>query len=103
MAIIEKQSKVDEANSNHMPAPISGMIASSAVTQGKNVEARDLLVTIEAKKMETAIRSEQSGIIAWVVAGAGTQVDAKYLILEFAGEQGACKLVLQDKNRYKYD
>jgi hypothetical protein len=53
--------------------------------------------------METAIRSEQSGIIAWVVAGAGTQVDAKYLILEFAEEQGACKLVLQDKNRYGYD
>ena len=48
------------------------MIASSAVTQGKNVETGDLLVTIEAKKMETAIRSEQSGIIAWVVAGAGT-------------------------------
>jgi pyruvate carboxylase len=100
---IEKQPKVDEANSNHMPAPMSGMIASSAVTQGKNVEAGDLLVTIEAKKMETAIRSEQSGIITWVVAGAGTQVDAKYLILEFAEEQGACKLVLQDKNRYGYD
>ena len=103
MATIEKQPKVDEANSNHMPAPMSGMIASSAVTQGKNVEAGDLLVTIEAKKMETAIRSEQSGIITWVVAGAGTQVDAKYLILEFAEEQGACKLVLQDKNRYGYD
>ena len=103
MATIEKQPKVDEANSNHMPAPMSGMIASSAVTQGKNVEAGDLLVTIEVKKMETAIRSKQSGIIVWVVAGAETQVDAKYLILEFAGKQGACKLVLQDKNRYKYN
>jgi pyruvate carboxylase len=98
---IEKQPKVDEANSNQVPAPMSGMIASAAVMQDKHVEAENLLVTIEAMKMETAIRSEQSGIIAWVVAGAGTQVDAKYLILEFAGEQGACKLVLQDKNRYK--
>ena len=86
-----------------MPAPMSGMIASAAVTQGKHVAAGVLSVTIEAMKMETEIRSEQSGIIAWLVAGAVTQVDAKYLILEFAGEQGACKLVLQDKNRYEYD
>ena len=100
VATIEKHPKADAANPNHVPAPMPRMIASVAVTQGKHVEAGDLLVTIEVMKMEIAICAEQSEIIAWVVAGAGTQVDAKDLILEFEGKQGVCKLVLQDKNRY---
>ena len=60
-----------------------------------------MLVTIEVMKMEITFCAERSEIIAWVVAGAGTQVDAKDLILEFEGEQGVCKLVLQDKNGYE--
>ena len=55
-----------------LTSTMPGMIESADVTQGKHVEAGDLLATIEAMKMEIAIRSEQSGIIAWVVAGAGT-------------------------------
>ena len=101
VANIEKHQKADEANPNLVPAPMPRMIASIAVTQGKQVEAGDLLVTIEAMKMEIAICAVQSEIIACVVAGAGTQVDAKDLILEFEGKQGVCKLVLQDKNRYE--
>lgn len=67
---IKKHPEADEASPNHVPAPMPRMIASIAVTQGKHVEAGDLLVTIEAMKMETAICVEQSEIIAWVVAGA---------------------------------
>ena len=40
--------------------------------------------TIEAMKMETAIHAERDGKIAQVVVSAGTQVDAKDLLFEFA-------------------
>jgi len=36
-------------------------------------------------KMETAINADRDGEILRVVAGPGTQVDAKDLLIEFAG------------------
>ena len=41
-----------------------------------------MLATIEAMKMETAVRADRAGIVARLVATAGTQLDAKDLILE---------------------
>lgn len=83
---VVRHPKAEEGNPRHVPAPMPGMIASVAVIEGQKVEAGDLLVTIEAMKMETAIRAEMSGQIAHIVAGAGTQVDAKDLIIEFASD-----------------
>jgi hypothetical protein len=40
VATIEKQPKVDEANSNYVPAPMPGMSASADVTQGKASTSR---------------------------------------------------------------
>jgi len=34
-------------------------------------------------KMETALHAERDGVIEWVVAPAGTQVDAKDLLVVF--------------------
>jgi len=81
----EKHPKADEGNPNHVAAPMPGAIASVAVTAGQEVNAGDLLFTIEAMKMETAIHAERDGTVARVVAPAGSQVDAKDLLLEFAG------------------
>jgi pyruvate carboxylase len=59
------------------------MVASVAVTEGQEVHAGDLLLTIEAMKMETAIHAETGGVVARVHAPHGTQVDAKDLLVEF--------------------
>ena len=83
-AAVEKRPQAEEGNPNHVPAPMPGVIASLAVNEGQKVEAGDLLLTIEAMKMETAIRAERGGTIARVVAGANAQVDAKDLLIEFA-------------------
>ena len=40
-----------------------------------------MLLTIEAMKMETAVRAERDGGIAEVLAHPGQQVDAKDLLL----------------------
>jgi len=76
--------EADPGNANHVAAPMPGMVATVAVEQGQKVVTGDLLLTIEAMKMETAIRAERDGEIKTVTAGAGTQVDAKDLLVEFA-------------------
>jgi pyruvate carboxylase len=43
----------------------------------------DLLMTIEAMKMETTIHADRSGVVAKLLVAAGSQVDAKDLLLEF--------------------
>ncbi len=40
---------------------------------------------LEAMKMETALHAERDGVIERVVAPAGTQVDAKDLLVVFGG------------------
>ena len=84
-AHVDKHPKADPANPNHVAAPMPGVIATVAATPGQDISAGDLLCTIEAMKMETAIHAERDGKIAEVVVSAGTQVDAKDLLFEFAG------------------
>ena len=83
-ASVEQRPKAEAGNAKHVAAPMPGMVATVAVETGQKVESGDLLLTIEAMKMETAIRAERSGEIAAIHASAGAQVDAKDLLVEFA-------------------
>ncbi|MBB5514206.1 pyruvate carboxylase [Rubricella aquisinus] len=74
--------KADPTNDAHIAAPMPGVIASVAVTPGQKVKAGDMLLTIEAMKMETAIHADRDGTIKTVHAPAGSQVDAKDLLIE---------------------
>ncbi len=77
--------KAEEGNPNHVAAPMPGIVGSVAVTQGQLVHAGDMLLTLEAMKMETALHAERDGMIERIVAPAGTQVDAKDLLMVFGG------------------
>jgi pyruvate carboxylase len=59
-----------------------GVVASVAVTAGQSVKAGDLLLTIEAMKMETGIHAERDAKIAAIHVSAGSQIDAKDLLVE---------------------
>ena len=78
---VARHRKADDGNPSHVPAPMPGMVV--AVAAGQAVSQGDLLLTIEAMKMETAIHAQRDGIIAEVVAPAGTQVDAKDLLIAY--------------------
>jgi pyruvate carboxylase len=58
-----------------------GMVASVAVKAGQKIKAGDVLLVLEAMKMETAVHAEHDGTVEEVVAGVGTQVDAKDLMV----------------------
>ncbi|WP_316013861.1 pyruvate carboxylase [Roseobacter sp. HKCCA0434] len=81
-ATAAKRPKAELGNANHVAAPMPGVIASVAVTVGQKVAAGDMLLTIEAMKMETAIHADRDGEVKAIHAPAGSQVDAKDLLIE---------------------
>ena len=80
-ASVSRRPKADMANPNHVPAPMPGLVTSVAVEPGRKVFAGDLLLTIEAMKMETAIHIDRDAVVTQVVASIGSQVDAKDLLI----------------------
>ena len=78
--------KADATDPRHVAAPMPGVVASMAVAEGRTVAAGDLLMTIEAMKMETALHAERDGTVAVLHVAAGQSVDAKDLLLEFAAD-----------------
>ncbi|GAA6199435.1 pyruvate carboxylase [Aquicoccus sp. SU-CL01552] len=75
--------KAEPGNAAHVGAPMPGVVASVAVTVGQKVNPGDLLLTIEAMKMETAIHAEQAGTVKTIHTAPGAQIDAKDLLVEF--------------------
>ncbi len=74
--------KADPTNANHIGAPMPGVVATVAAKAGSKVKAGDLLLTIEAMKMETGIHAERDAKIAAVHVTPGGQIDAKDLLIE---------------------
>jgi pyruvate carboxylase len=60
-----------------------GVVASVAAQAGKPVHAGDLLLTIEAMKMETGLHADRDGVVKAVHVHPGAQIDAKDLLVEF--------------------
>ncbi|SDJ93630.1 pyruvate carboxylase [Aliiruegeria lutimaris] len=75
--------KAEVGNASHVGAPMPGSIASVGVQPGQKVSTGDLMVTIEAMKMETGIHAERDAVIKAVHVRPGEQVDAKDLLVEF--------------------
>lgn len=80
---VAPREKAQDGNPNHVAAPMPGLVVSVSVQPGQTVEPGDVLAAIEAMKMQTAIHTDRAGTIRRVVAAAGTQVDAKDLLIEF--------------------
>lgn len=73
--------KAEAGNEGHIGAPMPGVVSSVTVSAGQPVKAGDVLLSIEAMKMETAIHAERDGTVAEVLVKAGDQIDAKDLLL----------------------
>lgn len=75
--------KAEDGNTAHVGAPMPGVISTVAITAGQDVTAGDVLVSIEAMKMETALHAERDGKIKEVLVSTGSQIDAKDLLVVF--------------------
>ncbi|WP_170365731.1 pyruvate carboxylase [Ruegeria arenilitoris] len=74
--------KAEVGNANHVGAPMPGVVSTVAVTAGLEVKEGDLLLTIEAMKMETGIHAERDATVKAVHVQPGGQIDAKDLLVE---------------------
>ena len=81
----DSRPKADPTNSTHVGAPMPGVVASIAVQPGNSIKRGDLLLTIEAMKMETGIHAECEATVKTVHVQPGTQIDAKDLLVEYEG------------------
>jgi pyruvate carboxylase len=81
VAVKPPRRKAEMSNGNHVAAPMPGTVATVNVVPGAKVARCDVLVTIEAMKIETSVRSDRAGTVAEVVATPGESIDAKDLLV----------------------
>ena len=81
-AITAARLKAEAGNPCHIGAPMPGVVASISALVGVKINAGDLLLTIEAMKMETGLHAERGGTVKAVHAAPGSQIDAKDLLIE---------------------
>jgi pyruvate carboxylase len=78
---VKARRKAEEGNETHVAAPMPGAVSTVAVKEGQAVKAGDVLVTIEAMKMETALHAPHDGKVTELLVSPGAQIDAKDLLL----------------------
>jgi pyruvate carboxylase len=83
-ALLPARRKAEEGNDAHVASPMPGSIATIAVKPGQQVKAGDVLLTIEAMKMETALHAPRDGLIQELLVHPGSPVDAKDLLAVLA-------------------
>jgi len=73
--------KADGANPHHVGAPTPGVVTGLFVTVGDEVTSNSKLLTLEAMKMQSTIYAPDSGRIKELLVQAGSQVEAKDLLV----------------------
>jgi pyruvate carboxylase len=82
-AAARRRPKAEPGNPAHVAAPMPGVISGISVQAGQAVLAGDVLLSIEAMKMETALHAERSGTITEILVKPGDQIDAKDLLVRY--------------------
>jgi methylmalonyl-CoA carboxyltransferase small subunit len=64
-------------------SPISGVVVKASVQVGQEIQINDVLLVLEAMKMETQITAPIAGKIAKINAAVGDSVQAQQVLVEF--------------------
>ncbi|HXQ64913.1 MAG TPA: pyruvate carboxylase [Steroidobacteraceae bacterium] len=73
--------KAEIGDPNQVGAPMPGSVVTVSVRSGQKVARGEALVTLEAMKMEAAVRAERDAEVAEVLVRPGQHVEAKDLLL----------------------
>lgn len=76
-----KVRKAESGNAGHVAAPMPGVVSMVSVTRNQEVKTGDVLLTLEAMKMETVLHAPRDGIIGEILVARGAQVDSKDLLI----------------------
>jgi acetyl/propionyl-CoA carboxylase alpha subunit len=86
----------DERAPGSLVAPIPGTVVRVLVEAGEAVAAGDLLVVLEAMKMEHRVTSPAAGTVAEVRVKAGQTVDGDDVLVVVTGDEAADEAAAQD-------
>ena len=75
-------SKVSAPTGNSLPAPMQGTIVKTAVADGDTVTEGQLILVLEAMKMEQPINAHRAGVIKGLAVAAGESVTTGQLLCE---------------------
>jgi methylmalonyl-CoA carboxyltransferase 1.3S subunit len=64
-------------------SPINGVVVRIVVQAGQTIQVGDILLVLEAMKMETNITAPAAGKVAAIKVGAGESVQAGQVVAEF--------------------
>ncbi len=73
--------KADPQNPYQVGAPMPGMVAEVTTSVGRKVARGDVLLTLEAMKMQTSIHAALDGTVAGLLTERGAKVDAGDLLV----------------------
>lgn len=76
---------VAAAPATPVTAPLAGNIVSIAVAAGDTVESGDVVLVLEAMKMETEVRATSGGSVVAIAVGPGDSVAVGDVLLELSG------------------
>ncbi len=68
---------------NEIKAPMPGLVLDIKVSEGSVVKKGDVLLVLEAMKMENNLKSPSDGIVKKIVAKKGTAVEKNQLLISF--------------------
>lgn len=83
LAVSTARQRAEDGNPDHIGAPMPGMVATVAVRPNQTVQQGETLLTLEAMKMEMAIKAERNGVIKQVHTKPGAVVEAHDLLVEW--------------------
>ena len=79
-----KRPKASRGNLDHVGAMLPGMVSQISVEEGRSVVKGQLLLTLEAMKMQTAINANRDGTIRKFYVQVGDTVEIDDLLLDYA-------------------
>ena len=75
------------ANADALAAPMQGTVVKVEVAEGDRVEAGDVVVILEAMKMENPVKAHKDGIVKNLAVEAGSHVDKGAVLLDIAADE----------------
>lgn len=85
---VPSRASVPAAASNAVTAPLAGSVSRILVEQDQEIEAGQVLLVLEAMKMETEITAPHDGKIGEIHVAVGDAVHGGQLLLEWAQGSG---------------
>lgn len=85
-AKVVARAKADVSNPAHIAAPMPGLVIGVIATPGQKVAKGDIILQLEAMKMQTVLVAERTGTLKDIHVKPGDQVEAKDLVAEFVSD-----------------